>query len=154
MKFYLLQLGLLALLGLTPGCFSMESAPIHAGSVGALRIRAAGGAPAEHVVIANNGWYLFNAWPLACGNAEEKSPRFMWKFFSNDVNADILQNRLSRYAARRGCDIEELNVFNDEEVFLSIPGTSFPIPLPYIITFRETQLSCVLVKSAAKGGAK
>lgn len=131
----------------------MESAPIKSGSSGALCIRAAGGEPAEHVVVANNGWYLFNAWPLACGNAHENS-KFIWRFFSNDVNADILQNRLTRYAARKNCDVEELNVFNDEEVFLSIPGTSFPIPLPYIITFREMQLSCVLVKSPIKGGAK
>ena len=131
----------------------MESAPIQSGSVGALRIRAAGGEPADHVVVANNGWYLFNAWPLACGNARENA-KFIWRFFSNDVNADILQNRLTRHAARKNCDVEELNVFNDEEVFLSIPGTSFPIPLPYIITFRETQLSCVLVKSSAKGDAK
>ena len=142
----------ITLLPLAVGCFSMESAPIRAGSVGALRIHAAGGTPAEHVVVANNGWYLFNAWPLACGNANEKS-NFPWCFFSNDVNINILHNRLTRYAAQRKCDVEELNVFDDEEVFLSIPGTSFPIPLPYVITFRETQLSGVLVKSAATGGA-
>ena len=70
------------------------------------------------------------------------------------MNADILQSRLTHYAARKGCDVEELNVFNDEQVLLSIPGTSFPIPLPYIITFREMQISCVLVKSPTKGGAK
>ena len=98
-------------------------------------------------------WYLFNAWPLACGNAHENS-KFIWRFFSNDVNADILQSRLTHYAARKGCDVEELNVFDDEQVLLSIPGTSFPIPLPYIITFREMQISCVLVKSPTKGGAK
>lgn len=131
----------------------MESAPIQSGSSGALSIRAAGGEPAEHVVISNNGWYLFNACPLACGNARENS-KFFWRLFSNDVNADILQNRLTRYAARKNCDVEELNVFNDEQVLLSIPGTSFPIPIPYVITFRETQISCVLVKSSAKGGAK
>ena len=153
MKFSLFQWGLCTLLALTAGCFSMESAPIQAGSVGALRIRAAGGEPAEHLVVANNGWYLFNAWPLACGNAHENS-KFIWRFFSNDVNADILQSRLTHYAARKGCDVEELNVFNDEQVLLSIPGTSLPIPLPYIITFREMQISCVLVKSPTKGGAK
>lgn len=153
MKNCLLQSGLFALLALTAGCFSMESAPIRAGSVGALRIRAAGGEPAEHVVIANNGWYLFNVWPLACGNAHEES-KFPWRFFSNDVNADILHNRLTRYAARKHNDVEELNVFNDEEVFLSIPGTSFPIPLPYVITFRETQISCVLVKPQTRGDMK
>lgn len=146
-------MALLALLTLTAGCFSMESAPIRAGTVGALGIRACGGAPAEHVVIANNGWYLFNAWPLACGNARVDS-KFPWRLFSNDVDADILQNRLTRYAARKNCDVEELNVFNDEEVFLSIPGTSFPVPLPYIITFRATQISCVLVKSPVRGEAQ
>ena len=145
MKKRLLHLGLSALLAFGAGCFSMDAAPI--------RLRTLHGVPTEHVVIANNGWYLFNAWPLACGNAYENAT-FRWRLFRDDVNADILQDRLTRYAAKKGCNVTDLNVFNDEQVLLSIPGTSFPIPLPYIITFREMQISCVLVKSPTKGGAK
>lgn len=152
MKFSLFQWGLCTLLALTAGCFSMESAPIQAGSAGALRIRAAGGEPAEHLVVANNGWYLFNAWPLACGNAHENS-KFIWRFFSNDVNADILQSRLTHYAARKGCDVEELNVFNDEQVLLTLPGLDFPILIPYVITYRELQISGVLVRNEPRAQA-
>ena len=65
MKKRLLHLGLSALLAFGAGCFSMDAAPI--------RLRTLHGAPTEHVVIANNGWYLFNAWPLACGNAYENA---------------------------------------------------------------------------------
>lgn len=145
MKQRALQTGLAALLALAAGCFSMDAAP--------MRLRTLAGAPVEHVVIANNGWYLFNAWPLACGNAHEEAT-FRWRLFRDDVSVDILQDRLTRYAARRGCDVAELNVFNDEQVLLSIPGTSFPLPLPYILTFREAQLSCVLMQRPAAGGAR
>ena len=48
----------------------------------------------------------------------------------------------------------DLNVFNDEQVLISIPGTSFSLPLPYILTFREMQLSCVLVNRPVEGGAQ
>ena len=145
MKKRLRHLGLSVLLAFAAGCFSMDAAP--------MRLRTLHGVPTEHVVIANNGWYLFNAWPLACGNAHENAT-FRWRLFRDDVNADILQDRLTRYAARKGRDVTELNVFNDEQVLLSIPGTSFPLPIPYIFTFRETQLSCVLVNRSPKGGAQ
>lgn len=145
MKKRLLHPGLFALLALAAGCFSMDATP--------MRLRTLHGVPTEHVLIANNGWYLFNAWPLACGNAYEDAT-FRWRLFRDDVNADILQDRLTRYAARKGRDVTELNVFNDEQVLLSIPGTSFPLPVPYVLTFRETQLSCVLVDRPAAGGAR
>lgn len=145
MKKRLLHLGLSALLAFGAGCFSMDAAPI--------RLRTLHGAPTEHVVIANNGWYLFNAWPLVCGNAYENAT-FRWRLFRDDVNADILQDRLTRYAAKKGCNVTDLNVFNDEQVLISIPGTSFSLPLPYILTFREMQLSCVLVNRPVEGGAQ
>lgn len=87
MKKRLLHLGLSALLAFGAGCFSMDAAP--------MRLRTLHGVPTEHVVIANNGWYLFNAWPLACGNAYEDAT-FRWRLFRDDVNADILQDRLTR----------------------------------------------------------
>ena len=146
------SLAFLALLGLS-GCFSFEATPIGGGTADGLRLPASAGAPVEHVVVANTGWFLFNFIPVACGNTADDAT-LPWKFFRNSVHERVLHDRITKYAARRQCDLEELNVFNDEQVLLSIPGTSFPIPLPYIITFREMQISCVLVKSPTKGGAK
>ena len=145
MKKRLLHLGLSALLAFGAGCFSMDAAPI--------RLRTLHGVPTEHVVIANNGWYLFDAWPLACGNAYENAT-FRWRLFRDDVNADILQDRLTRYAAEKGCNVTDLNVFNDEQVLISIPGTSFSLPLPYLLSFREMLLSCVLVTRPVERAAQ
>jgi len=136
---------LLGLLACCAGCFSLESTSIADGGAGGFRIPASDGRPTEHVVVANQGWYLFNAWPIACGNASPGA-KFACRFFHDDVRGHVLQNRLTQYAASRGCDIEELNVFNDEQVLLSIPGLEIPIPIPYIFTYRELQYSGVLVK--------
>lgn len=136
---------LLVLPALVGGCFSLETAPLRA----TVARDASVGSPVSHVVVANNGWYLFNAWPLACGNARDGD--LGCAFFRNDVDIDLLHGRLTRYASTHGCDVTELNVFNDEQVLLSIPGLT--IPIPYIITFREMQLSGVLTKRPA-GGAQ
>lgn len=143
---HLFKLPALALLSaLLGGCFSLETSPIGGDTAEGLRLRATNGTPVEHVVVANNGWFLFNLWPVACGNSAVGA-RFPWTFFRDEVHERNLQQRLTKYAAERGCDIEELNVFNDEQVLLSIPGSSFPIPIPYIATYREVQYSGVLVK--------
>ena len=133
------------------GCFSFEATKIGAGATAGLRLRATNGEPAEHVVVANNGWYLFNCWPLATGNASVGA-EFPWKLFQDDVDERTLHDRITRHAAFKKCDIEEMNVFGDEQVLLSIPGTSFPLPIPYILTFREKQISGVLVRRT--GGAQ
>ena len=127
------------------GCFSFEATKVGAGATAGLRLRATNGAPVEHVVVANNGWYLFNCWPLATGNASDGAD-FPWKLFQDDVDERTLHDRLTSHAALRKCDLEEMNVFEDEQVLLSIPGTSFPLPIPYVLTFREKQISAVLVR--------
>lgn len=127
------------------GCYSLESAPIGSVRDSKLTVRAAGGEPAEHIVVTNNGWYLFNLWPVACGNATPGA-RLPWAFFRDDVDESILQDRLTSYAHARGFDIEEMNLFSDEQVLLSIPGSSIPIPIPYLATYRRKQFSGVLVK--------
>ncbi len=146
MKKRLFSVSILAILVLVAGCFSMESASMRLDANGKrIHVRASGGIPSQHVVISNSGWYLFNALPVVCGNAHEDA-WFEWRFFSDEVDLDLLHNRLTRHAARAGCLVEGLNVFNSELVLLEIPGTEFPLPLPYIITYREMQISCVLTE--------
>lgn len=137
------SLAFLALLGLS-GCYSFETTPIGGGTADGMRLHASAGEPVEHVVVANNGWFLFNCIPVACGNTSADAT-LPWSLFRNTVHEQVLHDRLTAYAAKRGCDLGELNVFNDEQVLLTLPGTSFPIPIPYVVTYRELQISGVLV---------
>lgn len=130
---------------LLAGCFSFEAAPIGDDAPAERQIRASNAGAVEHVVVANNGWYLFNTWPIATGNATEGA-RLPWSFFRDDVHESVVHGRLMRYASENGCDVEQLNVFNQEQVLLTLPGVSFPLPIPYVATFHEMQLSAVLVK--------
>ena len=137
-----------ALLLLTAGCFSLETAPFPSDADCRFRLHAASGEPVEHIVVANDGWYLFNAWPLASGNPNVTS-WFPFRLFRNCVNEDILQDRLTHYAKTLGYTVSDLVLLSNEQVFLSIPGTELPVPIPYILTYRRKQFSAVLVKPMA-----
>lgn len=115
---------------LLAGCFSFESAVMTKSGD-------------ENVLVTNYGWYLFNVFPLATGNAAEKaiSPTV---FFRNDVTMDKVQFRAQRYADAQGKKLGDMSYHNSSSVMFNIPGTDFPIPVPYILTFREIQLSAVL----------
>lgn len=124
--------GIIAIFGATlwlaGGCFSLDAA----------KIKATG---AEHVVVSDYGWYLFHFIPLACGNAN-KDGYMPFVFLRNDVTLDNIQSRFMDYADGREAD--ELSYHTTESVMLEIPGTSLPIPIPYLVTYREIQLSGIL----------
>ena len=103
----------------------------------------------EHVLVSNYGWYLFDLIPLTCGNAaEDRALPFI--FFRNDVTMDKIQTRFMAYAedyGRRagvGVTVRNLVYTTRESVLFEIPGINFPLPVPYILTYREIQLSGVL----------
>jgi len=112
------------------GCFTLDSADMHITGE-------------EHVCVGNNGWYLFHVIPLACGNAAEE-PFMPWVLFRNDVTMDKVQKRFMDYANFYGKTPKGMNYFTQESVMFEVPGTDFPIPLPYILTYKEIQLSGVL----------
>ncbi len=127
------QIRLILALGVTiclAGCFTLDSADIR--STGE-----------EHVCVGNRGWYLFHIIPLACGNAAEE-PMMPWIFFRNDVTMDKIQKRFTDYAAFYNKEVVDMSYFTQESVLFEIPGTDFPIPLPYFLTYKEVQLSGVL----------
>ena len=115
---------------LLAGCFTLDSADVR--STGE-----------EHVCVGNRGWYLFNALPIACGNAAE-DPIMPWMFFRNDVTMDKIQKRFMDYANFYGKKTYDMTYYTQESVLFEIPGTDFPIPLPYLLTYKEIQLSGVL----------
>lgn len=133
---------------LLAGCFSFETTPLGGSTGRSLKLQSTHGKATEHVVVSNFGWYLFNCWPIVCGNAHENR-RTPWVFFRNDVDEDLLQRRLMKYAAARGCNATDVNLFNNAEVLMSIGVGGVSLPVPYLISYRELQYSCSLVAKDA-----
>ena len=129
MRIIYILLSLCVTLCLT-GCFTVDSA----------NVRKTG---EEHLFVSNYGWYLFNAIPIACGNAapDRLTPIVV---FRDDVTMDKVQRRFMAYTKSVNRTATDLAYHNDESVMFEVPGLSFPLPIPYILTYREVQLSGVL----------
>ena len=130
---------------LTAGCFSLETTPLGDDAGRSIELYGTDEKASEHVVVSNFGWYFFNCWPIVCGNAhvDRWTP---WRFFRNDVDENVLQRRLMDYASARGCNVTDLQIFNNAEVLMSIGVGGVSLPLPYVISYRELQYSCSLVR--------
>ena len=111
------------------GCFSIETGTVPRSQ-------------SEHVVVANYGWYLFHFIPVACGNAS-KDRWLPWMVFRNDVTMQKIQSRFMDYAREHGGieNVDNLSYTSRDSVMLEIPGLEIPLPIPYILTYRELQLS-------------
>ena len=115
---------LLSCLGATlclTGCFSVDKATFK--STGA-----------EHVVMNNYGWKLFDWIPLFSGNADEDASCGV-AFFRDDVTMDKIQARFVKYADGRRIECPAYSA--KDTIFLWIMG----IPLPYIVTYKEINVS-------------
>ena len=127
------------------GCFSLETFPLGDAAGHSIELFGNDAQATEHVVVSNFGWYFFNRWPIVCGNAHVD--RWVpWRFFRNDVDENVIQRRLMDYASARECDVRDLQVFNNAEVLMSIGVGGVSLPLPYVISYRELQYSCSLVR--------
>ena len=124
--------GILAASFLSGGCFSIQHSSID--STGE-----------EHVFVSNYGWYLFGGVvPVACGNAAENAS-IGFVLFRDDVTMDKIQRRFMEYADKADKnEIDNLSYHNYATVLFDIPGLDIPFPIPYIITYKEIQLSGVL----------
>ncbi len=112
------------------GCFSIHSAQVP-------------GEVNEHLVVHNYGWYLFNCIPVGCGNAAPDA----WApfvIFRNDVRMDLIQEIYTNYAAKKGKTPTNLSYDVKEDVMFSVPILGYTVPIPYLLTYREVQLSGVL----------
>jgi hypothetical protein len=127
------------------GCFSMDVATTSSLKKSALSPE--DGRPMEHIVVANYGWFLFNWIPIACGNARPGAS-FPWRFFSNHVDSALLHDRMMSHAAAKNADVRDLVFTRDEKVIFDLPSTDIPLPIPYILCFREIQFSGVLTQRA------
>ena len=61
------------------------------------------------------------------------------------MTTDVVHNRLTSYAARNGCHLAELNLYVNDSVLFEVPGTSVPIPMPYVLCYRERLVSALLM---------
>jgi len=122
---------------LAAGCFSLET-----GRIGTLS--------EEHVLVSNYGWYLFHFIPVVCGNANPDAWT-PWVFFRDDVTMDKIQGRFMDYANARSDDVHDLAYTTTESVMLNIPGINLPLPVPYLLTYKDMQLCGVLTRPAMGG---
>ena len=97
----------------------------------------------EHLHVENYGWYLFHVIPLACGNASLDA-WMPWVCFRDDVTLEKIQSRFMTYANGQQADVDTLDYKATESVMLNIPGLNIPLPIPYLLTYREIQLSGIL----------
>lgn len=97
----------------------------------------------EHVMVSNYGWFLFKRIPLACGNSS-RDRILPWVLFRNDVTMKKIQQRFMDHARGSGKTASDLNYYTSDSVMFEVPGLNFPLPIPYLLTFKEIQLSGVL----------
>lgn len=94
----------------------------------------------EHIHASNFGWYLFHSIPLATGNTTPNSI-MPFALFRNDVTMDKIQSRVFSAVESKHKEPSNISYVCHDEIFFELPGTNIPVPLPYIITYREIQLS-------------
>ena len=102
----------------------------------------------EHIVVSNFGYYIFNTFPLICGNA---NPRRIlpFKLFSSHVSLPYMQAILSHEAKKRGhVKIASLTSHYDAAPCFTISTDAMSI-LGMLFSYREVQLSAVLMDDEA-----
>ena len=120
----------LCLLAGTAGCFSVDSA------VG-------GVSEEEYVVVRNYGWKAFKFIPLVSGNATEGA-WFPWAVLRDDITMDKIQKRFMDHAGKRGKTPVNLKYTDYDTVMFNLPLVQYPLPIPYLLCYREIQLSGTL----------
>lgn len=131
MKIYSLCLLLLGALCFT-GCFTVNNATSEVTGD-------------HHLLVQNYGWRLFYAIPIVCGNATNAKDRLgPWAFFRDDVTLDKVQKRFFEEAATLDGEVTDVTYYCRENILFDFPLTQLPMPIPYIICYREIQLSGVI----------
>jgi len=138
-----LRVAVLSVVLACAGCYtSVSVAPEHIKGLGVV---GADGEFVEHYHIWNGGWYLFDTIPLVCGDTDYNSLLGI-AFFSDQVRTDVMTRIFNdRVRATNTKPANVATIVNDGVTF-EVPGVSFPLILPYIICYREVQISGVLTR--------
>lgn len=99
----------------------------------------------RHAIVMNYGWHLFNRIPLVCGNATPEPDRCgPWAWFRDDVTFENTQKRFMEEIGTMNGEVTDLSYWVRENFLYEIPFLQIPLPIPYLLTYREIQLSGVL----------
>jgi len=109
------------------GCLTVEKAKLPGGD-------------GTHVFVGNYGKYLFNCVPMGCGNLNE-NPECRFVMFRDDVTMDKMQHRFFAECAKVGGDVTNIAYHTSDNIFIEVSLWSFSIPIPYLWTTREIQIS-------------
>ena len=101
--------------------------------------------PTSHMLVVNDGWFLFDRIPIVCGNANIESI-FPWTFFKDEVSLEYVQKAIVMRAEARGERIVQMNAINHNATLMSLPSTQ-GLSVPYLICYHETQISVLFVKA-------
>ena len=82
----------------------------------------------EHIFVSDYGWKLFNWIPL----------------FRSDITLERVQKEVAAESKKRGKVATDLTIHNYDTVTFDIPLVVISIPIPYVICYREIQVSGVL----------
>jgi len=137
------SLGLAALAG---GCYTVHTAS--SPSLSKLKLSGENGEIVEHVLFENTGWFLFYHIPIVCGNTADDAVLPM-SFFSDQVTDDTVWRRMEERAKSLGARAVRTADASIEDVTFDVPGLSFPLVVPYVLCYREAQVSGVLVKDGS-----
>ena len=106
----------------------------------------------EHLMVENCGWYLFTCLPICCGDTDEEAFCPL-TFFDDQCTSEIIEARFNERVKEIAAEdpsiqVRGINWVNDDKVTFDVPGFSFPLVIPYILTFRDRQISGTVVTSA------
>lgn len=101
---------------LVGGCTSVEISS--SGSLKGVDVKGAGGNAERVVMLGNECYYLFHAWPIVGGDlswdAKTSGIGEGISFFTDELKGDRMANVIFRYAESRNCDLVDL-VINDKQ---------------------------------------
>ena len=109
-----------------------------------------GGEVIEHYQVQNYGWYLFDTLPLVCGDTDPDAT-IPFSLFSDEVRTDTVTGIFNEHVRSMGAKPVSVAVLCDDRVTFEVPGLSIPLIIPYIICYREVQISALLVSDGQEG---
>ena len=119
-----IQAAAIAVALLVGGCTTVEiSSP---DSLKGIDVKGAGGRADRAIMLGNEGYYLFHAWPLVSGDVTWDSRRGGIvddiAFFSGELCGDRMANAMFRYAESQNCDLVDLVINNKCESKIGLFG--------------------------------
>lgn len=96
------------------------------GSLSGVDVKGAKGGADRTIMVANEGYYFFQAWPIVSGsaswNSKAKEIFNDVEFFSEQLDGTQMVNIMSRYADSRNCDLVDVVINNRSQYNIGLFG--------------------------------